>query len=103
MKHRSIGKDSDVRPLTRNRRLSQRNNIVPFRYFLPEGATDPILRIYNLIGELVVEEDLPAGGTTFDWDLRTAGGTALPNGLYLCVVTVTGANPSEIFRLLIVR
>ena len=77
--------------------------IATFSYFLPEGATDPILRIYNLIGELVVEEDLPAGGTTFDWDLRTAGGTALPNGLYLCVVTVTGANPSEIFRLLIVR
>jgi hypothetical protein len=50
-----------------------------------------------------VEEELPAGGTTFDWDLRTAGGTALPNGLYFCVVTVTGANPSEIFRLLIVR
>lgn len=77
--------------------------VATFTYFLVEGATDPILRIYNVIGKLVVEQALPAGGTTFGWDLRTAGGAALPNGLYFCVVTVTGANPSEIFRLLIVR
>ena len=77
--------------------------VATFTYFLPNGATDPILRIYSLIGELVVEKELPEGRTTFEWDLRTAGGTRLPNGLYFCVVTVTGANPSEVFRLLIVR
>jgi len=77
--------------------------VATFTYLLPDGATDPILRIYNLIGELVFEKDLPAGGTTYNWDLRTAGGTKLPNGLYFCVISVTGANRSEIFRLLIVR
>jgi len=77
--------------------------VATFTYFLTEGATDPILRIYNLVGELVAEEELPAGATTLDWNLRTAGGTVLPNGLYFCVVTATGADPSEIFRLLIVR
>jgi PKD repeat protein len=77
--------------------------VATFSYFLSEGATDPILRIYNLTGELVLERELPEGGTAFEWDLRTAGGTAQPNGLYFCVVTATGADPSEIFRLLIAR
>ena len=77
--------------------------VATFTYFLPDGATDPILRVYSLLGELVFEQELPEGGTTYDWDLRTAGGTRLPNGLYFCVVSVTGANPSEVFRLLIVR
>ncbi len=74
-----------------------------FTYFLPDGATDPVLRIYSLHGDLVFEQELPEGGTTYVWDLRTAGGGRLPNGLYFCVVTVTGANRSEVFRLLIVR
>ncbi len=74
-----------------------------FTYFMPDGATDPILRIYNLRGDLIFEQELPEGGTTFVWDLRTAGGGRLPNGLYFCVVNVTGANRSEVFRLLIVR
>jgi len=74
-----------------------------FTYFLPEGATDPILRVYGLLGDLVIEQELPEDGTTFVWDLRTSGGTRLPNGIYFCVVTVTGANRSEVFRLLIAR
>jgi len=74
-----------------------------FTYYLPDGATDPILRVYDLLGRLVLEQELPEDGTTFEWDLRTAGGGRLPNGLYFCVVTVTGANRSEVFRLLIVR
>jgi len=74
-----------------------------FTYFLPDGATDPILRVYDLLGRLVLEQELPEGETAFVWDLRTAGGGGLPNGLYFCVVTVTGANRSEVFRLLIVR
>jgi PKD repeat protein len=74
-----------------------------FTYYLPDGATDPILRVYGLLGRLVLEQELSEDGTTFEWDLRTAGGGRLPNGLYFCVVTVTGANRSEVFRLLIVR
>ena len=71
-------------------------------YFLPEGATDPTLRIYDLAGRLVHEEALAEGESTYEWDLRSDGGDALPNGLYLCVVTATG-HRSETFRLLIVR
>ncbi len=74
-----------------------------FNYFLPDGATDPVLRIYGLLGELVFEQELQEDGTPFVWDLRTAGGDRLPNGLYFCVVTVTGANRSAVFRLLIDR
>jgi PKD repeat protein len=74
-----------------------------FTYFLPEGATEPILRVYGLLGDLVIEQELPEDGTTFVWDLRTTGGTRLPNGIYFCVVTATGANRSEVFRLLIDR
>lgn len=79
------------------------STVATFSYFLSEGATDPVLRIYTLIGELVLEQELPAGQTTYEWNLRTNGNTQLPNGLYFCVVTVTGADSSEVFRLLIAR
>jgi PKD repeat protein len=77
--------------------------VATFTYYLPTGATDPILLIYNLIGELVMEQELPAGRTSFEWDLRTAGGAQLANGLYFCVIDVAGAHRSDVFRLLIVR
>jgi len=79
------------------------DTVATFTYFLPAGATGPVLRIYDLVGRLVLEKELPAGRTTFEWDLRTNGNGRLPSGLYFCVVTVTGANPSEVFRLLILR
>jgi len=77
--------------------------VATFTYLLSPDATDPVLRVYDLIGRLVLEEELPAGGTTFEWDLQTIGDRALPNGLYFCFVTAAGANPSEVFRLLIAR
>jgi len=76
-------------------------------YALPDGATDPVLRIYDISGRLVREEDLPAGERTYQWNLRDDGGDALPNGLYFCLVSAKNANGrtvrSDIFRLLIVR
>lgn len=77
--------------------------IATFTYFLPQDATDPVLRIYDLTGRLVFEQELPAGQSTFEWNLKTTGNGDLPGGLYLCVLTVTGANRSDVFRLLIVR
>ncbi len=76
-------------------------------YVLPEGATDPVLRIYDISGQLVREEDLAARETTYLWDLRDDREDPLPNGLYLCIVTAKKANGrtvrSDVFRLLIVR
>jgi len=76
-------------------------------YRLPEGATDPVLRIFDLVGRLVRQEDLDAAQTTYSWDLTSDGGAALPNGLYVCVITAQNANgraiKSQMFKLLIDR
>ena len=76
-------------------------------YFLPDGATNATLQIFDLRGSLVIEEALNAGGSPYRWDLRDDNATAVGNGLYFVVVTATNANgrtiTSEIFRLLIAR
>jgi len=76
-------------------------------YYLPTGATDPVLRIYNITGALVFEHDLTAGESPYVWDLDSTGGTAQPNGLYLCIVVAKNAGgstiKSPIFKLLIAR
>jgi len=75
-------------------------------YYLPTGATDPVLRIYNITGALVFEHDLTAGESPYVWDLDSTGGTAQPNGLYLCVVVANNNGStikSPIFKLLIAR
>jgi len=76
-------------------------------YYLPTGATDPVLRIFDLVGRLVRLVELPAAQTTYAWNLNSDGGAALPNGLYLCVVTAQNANgrtiKSRVFKLLIDR
>ena len=76
---------------------------VTIAYALPDGATDPILRIYDLTGRLVRKEELPAGETTYLWDLRDDAGDPLPNGLYFCIVSAKNAKGSKVFSLLIVR
>ena len=76
-------------------------------YYLPTGATDPVLRVYNITGALVFEQELTAGASPYTWDLTSTGGTAQPNGLYLCVVVAKDANgstiKSPIFKMLIAR
>jgi len=76
-------------------------------YYLPTGATDPVLRIYNIAGALVFEHDLTVGESPYVWDLKSTGGTDQPNGLYLCVVVAKnasgGAIKSPTFKLLIAR
>jgi len=83
------------------------SDAVTIVYRLPEGATDPVLRIFDLVGRLVRQEDLDAAQTTYSWDLTSDGGAALPNGLYVCVVTAQNANEraikSQLFKLLIDR
>ena len=72
-------------------------------YYLPEGATDPVLRIFNITGALVFETDLTVGEATYVWDLTSGGGNALPNGLYMCVVRAKNAGRRGVFKLLIDR
>jgi len=74
-------------------------------YVLPTGASSPVLRIFDLAGRLVRQVDLDAAQTTYSWDLTSDGGAALPNGLYVCMVTAQNANEraikSQLFKLLI--
>ena len=76
-------------------------------YYLPTGATDPLLRIYNLTGALVHEKVLTVGESPYVWNLASDGGDSMPNGLYFCVVTAKDASgktiKSAIFKLLVVR
>jgi len=72
-------------------------------YYLPAGASAPILRIYNVAGALVRQETLPAGSSTYVWDLTSDAGDDVPNGLYFCVVTATGAPRPTTFKILITR
>ena len=76
-------------------------------YFLPEGARNPVLRIFDLAGRLVVEEDLVAVETSYIWDLTTSAGDELGSGLYFAMVTAEdadgGAIRSDVFRILVAR
>jgi len=83
------------------------SNDASIAYRVPEGATDPVLRIYNIAGALVFEHDLTVGESPYVWDLKSTGGTDQPNGLYLCVVVAKNAGGGTIksptFKLLIAR
>ena len=76
-------------------------------YFLPEGATDPELWIFDLERNLILREPLTEGDTEYDWNLRDDTNSKVANGMYLCMITATGENgrtiTSEVFRLLVVR
>jgi PKD repeat protein len=76
-------------------------------FYVPEGATDLAVRIYDVVGRLVHEADLPAGDSTYVWDLRSDDGADLPTGLYFYVIAGKDATgkviKSPTFKLLIAR
>ena len=76
-------------------------------YFLPTGATDPELWIFDLNRNQILRQILPAGGTEYEWSLRDEAGTAVSNGLYFCMITATSdagrTITSDVFRLLVAR
>jgi len=78
-----------------------------FEYFLPDGSTDVVLRVYRLDGKLIYQATLNASATTYVWDLVDDDDEALANGLYFCVVTATDEDGktirSEVFRLLVTQ
>jgi PKD repeat protein len=78
-----------------------------FRFALPDGATDRILRVYSIDGREVLAQSLGARDATFLWNLTDAAGDRLGNGLYFCILTAKGSDGrtirSAVFRLLVVR
>lgn len=81
--------------------------IATINYFLPDGATDPELWIFDLNRNEILRQNLPAGGTEFEWNLRDDAGDAVSNGLYFCMISATSDAGrtiiSDVFRLLIAR
>lgn len=74
---------------------------------LPAGATDVVLRIFDLAGRVVVNQDVDAGAATYRWGLTSDDGEDVPNGLYFILVTAVDADGSAwrsaVFKLLVVR
>ena len=60
-----------------------------FRYFLPDGTTGAELRVYDLLGRPVLQEDLDLTGREFVWDLRDPQGSLVQNGPYFYLVRAT--------------
>jgi len=53
-----------------------------FRYKLPGGGTEPVLRIFDITGRLVFRTELDPAVDEFTWDLTSNMGKPLPNGPY---------------------
>lgn len=77
-----------------------------FNFLLPDGTTDPVLRIFAIDGRLVRVEELATGTTSFLWNLLDGSGDPVGNGLYFCIITGRvggGTVRSEVFKLLVAR
>jgi len=82
-------------------------NSTTIEFFMPEGSTNPVLRIFDLAQKVVIRRDLADGDTAFVWNLRGDAGESVANGLYFIVITAESATgrsmTSEVFRLLIAQ
>ena len=75
-------------------------------YFLPAGATNVKLSVFDLMGRLVFEADLNPAANTYNWNLQTSGGADVPSGLYFFVITAEKDGRtirSAVGRILVVR
>jgi PKD repeat protein len=75
-------------------------------YFLPAGATNVKLSIFDLMGRLVFEANLNPAANTYTWNLQTSGGTGVPSGVYFFVITAEKDGRtirSAVGRILVVR
>jgi len=74
-------------------------------FFVPEGATDLRLRVFDLLGRPVFESTTPTGNR-FRWDLTDSGGDPVSNGLYFYLITAVldgRTIRSEVGRILVLR
>ncbi len=75
-------------------------------YFLPAGATNVKLSIFDLMGRLVFEANLNPAANTYNWNLQTSGGADVPSGVYFFVITAEKDGRtirSAVGRILVVR
>ncbi len=81
--------------------------VATINYFLPNGATNPELRVFDVAGKRILVQALPDGEAEFEWDLRDSTGARVATGMYFCVITATDAGggtiASDVFRVLVVR
>ena len=73
-----------------------------FRYTLPEGATGGHLYIYDILGRKVYERGVLSRRGIIRWDLVSATGIPVANGVYLAVL-VTERGVSAPVRLVVQR
>jgi len=72
--------------------------------FLPLGATDVSIQIFDMLGREVRRSEV--AGTQFTWDLKDGNGRSIADGLYFYLITATVGEKterSEIGRILVVR
>jgi PKD repeat protein len=72
--------------------------------FLPPGATNVRIQIFDMLGRPVVERDV-AGGM-FTWDLKDAAGRRIADGIYFYLITATVGGKterSEVGKILVLR
>jgi len=63
-----------------------------FKYQLPGGAKSAVLRVFDITGRLVFQQELDVNRTEFGWDLVDGGKKPLPNGPYYYFITARDAN-----------
>ncbi|RLE31521.1 hypothetical protein DRJ27_01760, partial [Candidatus Acetothermia bacterium] len=73
-----------------------------FRYTLPEGATGGHLYIYDILGRKVYEREVLSRRGIIRWDLVSATGIPVANGVFLAVL-VTERGVSAPVRLVVQR
>lgn len=72
--------------------------------FLPLGATDVSIQIFDMLGREVRRSEV--AGTQFTWDLKDGNGRSIADGLYFYLITATVGEKterSEIGKILVVR
>lgn len=91
-----------IKALPRAYALAQ-NSPNPFNPVTQISFTLPVdghaeLRVYNMLGQLLrtlVDGQVHAGVHTVTWDGKDEAGTALPGGVYLCVLRANGFRASR--------
>ena len=63
-----------------------------FRYRLPGGAKSAVLRVFDMTGRLVFQQDLDVNSTELNWTLTDSANKPLPNGAYYYFIAARDAN-----------
>ena len=64
-------------------------------YLNPPPGAEVALRVYDLVGGLVVEKHLPMGQQRWTWDLTTASGYPVGPGVYVVEARYSGLGAAQ--------